>query len=180
MRFYRKLFGLLLVALPTLSFAQWDPKSAPDSLLQSVANDIWIPFMEAYRDYDADKIMAIHSTDVIRVSEKGGTIDQGQAYIESFGGAVARWKEQGRVMRISFSIINTSIGSGLVSQRGYYKISAKEPVDEAIIPRGYSEFNVILRQEEGKWKFIFDSDRRAAITEEMFRATGLVYELSEE
>lgn len=180
MKIHRKIFGIALLILPFHVFAQWEPRQAPDSLLKSVANDIWIPFMEAYRDYDAEKIMAIHTDDIIRVSEKGGTIDTGQPYIEAFGGALLRWQEEGRIMRISFSIINTSFGSGLVSQRGYYQISAKEPGDETIIPRGYSEFNVILRHVDGRWKFIFDSDRRVDITDEMFRATGLVYELTGE
>ena len=134
--------------------------------------------MEAYRDYDADKIMALHTMDIIRVSEKSGTIDMGQPYIDAFGAALKRWQEEKRVMRIAFSIINTSYGSGLVSQRGYYRISAKEPGDDKIIPRGYSEFNVILRHEAGHWKFMFDSDRRVEITEEEFQATGLVYELT--
>ena len=174
---YRKLFGLLFTCLPILVNAQWAPPLVPDTLLSSIEQDIWIPFMEAYRDYDAEKIMSLHTKDVIRVSEKSGTIDSGESYIQAFGQAVSRWQEEGRVMRISFSIINTSYGPGLVSQRGYYKVSAKEPGDEKIIPRGYSEFNVLLRHENGGWKFAVDSDRRVEITEEDFQATGLVYEL---
>ncbi len=176
---YRKIFALVLITVPWLTQAQYTPPVVPDTLLASIEEDIWVPFMEAYRDYDADKIMALHTKDIIRVSEKSGTIDTGQPYIEAFGRALSRWQEEGRLMRISFSIINTSYGSGLVSQRGYYKISAQEPGDEAIIPRGYSEFNVIFRVEGGQWKFMFDSDRRVDITDEVFRATGLVYELAE-
>ena len=177
MRFYRKLFTLLLVLVPFRLLAQWSPEPVPDTLLQSIEEDIWQPFMEAYRDYDAEKIMALHTSDIIRVSEKSGTIDIGQPYIEAFGGALDRWQEEGRIMRIAFSIVNTSYGSELVSQRGYYRISAKEPGDEKIIPRGYSEFNVILKNEDGKWKFMLDSDRRVDLSEEEFIATGLVYEL---
>jgi ketosteroid isomerase-like protein len=179
MTFYRKFFILILIATPIMSKGQWTPPEVPDSLLSSVAKDIWIPFMEAYRDYDAEKIMALHTDDIIRVSEKSGTIDTGRPYIEAFGGALSRWQEEGRVMRISFAIINTSYGAGWVSQRGYYKISAKEPGDEAIIPRGYSEFNVLLRYEDGRWKFAVDSDRRVEISEEEFQGTGLVYKLPE-
>lgn len=177
MTFHRKFFGFILIVFPLLAQAQWAPPPVPDTLLNSIASDIWIPFMEAYRDYDSKKIMSLHTIDVIRVSEKSGTIDQGQAYIEAFGKAVSSWQEQDREMRIAFSIINTSYGSGLVSQRGYYRISAREPGEESITPRGYSEFNVILRHENGQWKFALDSDRRVEITEEDFQATGLVYQL---
>lgn len=165
--------------MPLSLIAQWRPDPVPDTLLTSVMEDIWLPFMEAYRDYDTEKIMALHMPDIIRVSEKSGTIDMGQPYIEAFGGALTRWQEEGRIMRIAFSIINTSYGSGFVSQRGYYRISAKEPGDEKIIPRGYSEFNVILKNSHGQWKFFLDSDRRVDITEDDFQATGLVYELIE-
>lgn len=174
-----KLLGLLLIALPLLGQAQYAPPALPDTLLSAVAKDIWIPFMEAYRDYDGGKIMALHTKDIIRVSEKSGTIDQGQSYIEAFGKAVSSWQDQDREMRIAFSIINTSYGVGLVSQRGYYRISAREPGEDRITPRGFSEFNVILRHEDGRWKFALDSDRRVEITEENFQATGLVYELKE-
>lgn len=179
MRFYRKFFTVVAFLLPLIASAQWAPPPVPDTLLKSIEEDIWIPFMESYRDYDGNKIMSLHTADVIRVSEKSGTIDRGQSYIEAFGNAVNSWQEQDREMRIAFSIINTSYGAGWVSQRGYYRISAREPGEEEITPRGYSEFNVLLRHEDGRWKFAIDSDRRVEITEEDFLATGLVYELSD-
>ena len=175
---HRILFALLGWLLPFLTMAQ-GATTVPDTLLKSIEADIWLPFMEAYRDYDAEKIMALHTPDIIRVSEKSGIIDKGLPYIEAFGRALTRWQEEDRIMRIAFSIINTSYGSGLVSQRGYYRISAKEPGDAKIIPRGFSEFNVILKITDGKWRFMLDSDRRVKITEEEFQATGLVYELPE-
>ena len=159
--------------------AQWEPDPVPDTLLKSIAEDIWIPFTESYRDYDAEKIMSIHTKDIIRVSEKNGTIDSGQPYIEAFGQAVERWQEEGRIMRISFSIINTSYGMNLVSQRGYYKISAQGPGEEKITIKGYSEFVVLLRNEDGRWKFAIDSDRKVDISEKDFQATGLIYQISE-
>lgn len=175
----RKLFALLFILAPGILMAQWEPDPVPDTLLKSIEEDIWIPFMESYRDYDAEKIMSIHTKDIIRVSEKNGTIDSGQPYINAFGQAVGHWQEEGRIMRISFSIINTSYGMNLVSQRGYYKISAQGPGEEAITTKGYSEFAVLLRNEGGHWKFAIDTDRKVEITEEDFQSSGLVYQITE-
>ena len=180
MKYFRILFSVAILLVPGLTMAQYGPDPVPDTLLKSIEEDIWLPFMEAYRDYDADKIMSLHTDDIIRVSEKSGTIDTGRPYITDFGNALVRWQEQGRKMRIAFSIINTSFGQGLVSQRGYYRISAQNPGEDSITPRGYSEFAVLLRHEGGKWKFAIDTDRRVEISEEDFKATGLVYELKQE
>jgi len=45
---------------------QWGISQSTE-VLQEINRDIWLPFIESYNELDAEKFMAIHSEDLVRV-----------------------------------------------------------------------------------------------------------------
>ncbi|WP_222984254.1 hypothetical protein [Flagellimonas meishanensis] len=150
-----------------------------DEILKSIEVDIWIPFMEAYNESDSEKLKSIHSQNIIRVSLDQNQIQTGEAYLERFGNFVEGTKERGGQIGIAFAILSTALDETeqLAHQSGYYRFSSKNPEDEELVIRGYGQFDVGLKQENGVWKIWLDSDKRIQLSNEEFDAQEIVYKL---
>ena len=86
--------------------AQEGSIKASDKVLESIKNDVWAPFMEAYDQLDSQKIKSIHTKDIVRHMVGQNKIETGEDYLESFGGFLVSVKDQGNKLGIAFAILN--------------------------------------------------------------------------
>ncbi|MEW2922152.1 hypothetical protein AB1A65_11825 [Muricauda sp. ANG21] len=175
----KQLTTLLLLGCFALSYGQQPPKDIPQEILEAIKTDVWIPFMEAYDQSDSQKLKSIHTNDIVRVTLDQNQVEMGETYLESFGNFVESVKSRGDHVNIAFAVVSTAINDNydVAHQTGYYRFSSKRSGEEAFTVRGYGEFNVGLRKENGSWKIWLDSDKRIQLSPEDFNAQEIVYEL---
>lgn len=75
-----KLFLITLSCLCLVNtYAQQRPTTIiADTLLKNIEQDVWIPFMEAYKYGDSEKLKSIHSKNIIRVTLDQNRIETGE------------------------------------------------------------------------------------------------------
>lgn len=156
------------------SFGQNPENQTLNETIEDIKKEVWVPFMEAYDQSDPEKLKSIHTKDIIRVIMEQGEIKTGESYLENFADFVATNR-----VGIAFAILSTSVHQNgeLAYQNGYYRFSSKGENDDDLVVRGYGEFNVGLRKENGSWKIWLDSDKRVPISHEVFSAQKTVYKL---
>lgn len=162
-----------------LSYGQRPPKDIPQETLEAIKTEVWIPFMEAYDQSDSQKLKSIHTQDIFRVTQDQNQVETGESYLEEFGNFVETVKARGSQIGIAFAIRSTALNDAgnMAYQTGYYRFSSKRGDDESLVVRGYGEFNVGLRKENGTWKIWLDADKRIQLSPEDFNAQEIVYEL---
>lgn len=155
------------------------PVKVDSQIIASIKKDIWIPFMESYRDLDEKKLISIHTSDIIRVSINSNKIESGSDYLENLGSMFQMVERMNRQMNITFSIVSSATSEDKVYQTGYYVFSSKGKDDEHFIPRGHSFFNVVLTKDKdsGIWKISLDADKQVQMTQDEFMKSGTIYKL---
>ncbi|NKI32407.1 hypothetical protein [Croceivirga thetidis] len=148
-------------------------------LISAIKQDIWIPFMEAYRDYDEEKLKSIHTEDILRINIDNNQIRYGAPYLNEFAAFLPRMKQNGDKVGIAFVILTTAFNNTkeIAYQTGYYQFQMQSMEEEAISPRGYGYFHVGLRKEKDVWKIFLDSDKKADLNTAQFKGGNTVYEL---
>ncbi len=170
---------LLFVVLAVQAQQRPEVEPVPTQILDKIKSDVWIPFMQSYRDLDSDKIKSIHSPDIVRITIDNNKVETGQDYLDNFGGFLESVKSRGGQLGIAFSLRSTAINQSedVAYQTGYYRFSSKREGENDLQVRGYGHFNVALRKEGGVWKLTLDSDKRVPIDAEEFNS-GTVYTLN--
>lgn len=175
----KQLTAIVLFCTFVLSYGQRPPKDIPQETLEAIKTEVWIPFMEAYDQSDSQKLKSIHTQDIFRVTQDQNQVETGESYLEEFGNFVKTVKARGSQIGIAFAIRSTALkdAGDMAYQTGYYRFSSKRGDDEDLVIRGYGEFNVGLRKENGTWKIWLDADKRIQLSPEDFNAQEIVYEL---
>ncbi|MCL6272626.1 nuclear transport factor 2 family protein [Muricauda sp. 2012CJ35-5] len=145
-------------------------------LLENVKKDVWLPFMQSYKDLDAEKLQAIHDKDIMRISVDSNKIYGGQIYLQELHGFFAMLRQKKEKAEIIFSIGSTAFNANYVYQTGFYRFKATN-TDGLVLMTNYREFMVVLQKQDGVWKITQDMDRRSNLDEESFRKSGTIYEL---
>lgn len=167
---------LIFVSIPALS-QQDNTLESHENVVASIFNEVWLPFMESYRDADIKKFKSIHAKDLARVSIDRNTIQSLSNYVPEMEGVFQKLKGMGRQMDIRFSILSSAIDESKAYQTGYYCFSTRASESDSFQPHGYGFFNVLLIKEDGKWKISTDADKQADISEEEFAESGTIYKL---
>ncbi|MBO0323129.1 nuclear transport factor 2 family protein [Muricauda sp. CAU 1633] len=177
----KQLTTLLLLCCFALSYGQRPAKQISNETLEAIKNDVWIPFMEAYDQSDSQKLKSIHTEDIVRVTQDQNLIETGESYLTNFGQFVESVKARGSQLGIAFAILSTAMDDGgeLAYQTGYYRFSSRHGEDQDFAVRGYGQFHVGLKKENGSWKIWLDSDKHIDLPHEEFNAQEIVYELEE-
>lgn len=151
---------------------------AVDSLIvEAVKKDVWIPFMESYRDLDFKKLESIHASDIMHVGVNLNQIETGVDYLKNLNAFFEQIKSLNYDMEIKFSIISSATSEDKVYQTGYYTIDLRANETSPFQSTGYSTFSVLCTKENGQWKISFDADKQVKITKEEFEKAGVVYKL---
>ena len=170
---------LVLVFSSTNIISQEDVSmDSSEEIMTSVYNDVWLPFMESYREMNIEKFKSLQANDLTRVSIDRNTIQAKSKYFESIEAFFNQFKQANRQMDIRFSILSTATGENKVYQTGYYGFSSRVSDSEAFKPLGYGYFTVVLIKEEGQWKISLDADKQAAIDEDEFGKSETIYKLN--
>ena len=159
--------------------AQQRPVEVDPLIVATVEKEIWIPFMESYRDLDFQKLKSLHIEDITRVSPKMNQIQSGEPYFKTLKAFFEQIKSLNYQMNIRFSIVTSATSKDKVYQTGYFTIDLKTDKQSAYQSTGYSSFSILaVKSETGTWKIAFDSDQPAKLTEEEFVKAGVVYSLN--
>lgn len=174
------LFVLLIFSVSLNSFAQQGkPLTVDATIVESVKQDIWIPFMESYRDLNFEQLQSIHANEITRVSVPMNTVESGEDYWKTMSAFFNQIKTMNYQMNIRFSIATSATSKDKVYQTGYFTIGLKASKESPYQSTGYSSFSILAIKDakDGKWKITFDTDSPAKMTEEEFQK-GTVYELN--
>ncbi len=144
---------LLLLLFFTISLSQVNAQADAAKWQAEIDQEIWLPFMQAYKDFDGEAFNALHSDDVIRVSPWG--IRTGADYKQSTLEGYRRNKAEGREREIFFWLEHRQTNQNLSYEVGYYKINSttKEGTKHY-----YARFHVVIRKIDGVWKIVQDWD----------------------
>jgi hypothetical protein len=171
--------ALFFVSVSTVFAQQGKPLAVDSLIVKAVENDIWIPFMESYRDLNFEQLKSIHASEITRVSVPMNQIESGDDYWKTMGSFFEQIQKMKYQMNIRFSIVSSATSTDKVYQTGYYTIGLKANEQSPYQSTGYSSFTILAIKDaaDGKWKITFDSDAPLQITEEEFQK-GIVYELN--
>lgn len=175
----KQLTTTLLLLCLSFSFAQ-KKAEVSDEIVSAIKKDVWIPFMESYNELNSNKLMSIHSRDIVRVTIDDNQIKSGETYLEYYGKFLNIVKDKGGKVAIAFAIASTAIDESeeIAYQTGYYRFSTLSKDGEEMVVRGYGYFNVGLKLEDDNvWRIWLDSDKKAEITDSEFNAHKTVYEI---
>jgi ketosteroid isomerase-like protein len=143
------------------------------SLLTELNRDVWQPFRTAYRAYDTEAYLALHTPDLIRVGGPRRTV---QGYAE-MAAETGPWFADAAAKRLPLAIdfrFTERLASGeLASERGIYRI---EVGDEVI----HGRFHTFSRKVDGRWHLAvdYDSDDGATIDESTWSAAQPIDDLT--
>lgn len=142
------------------SFAQ------SDSLQRQINEQVWKPFIKSFNAGDEDGFRAVHSKDVIRVSQDDNRI---MGYDEYFREAPesekAKWKAWEKNIELRF--IQRIAADGKAFEVGFYKTSSVN-ISTGEKRTGYGKFHVLLRMENDTWKILMDVDANEKTNETVF------------
>ena len=150
----KTLFSFLILCFSiSLSWSQ-ETKISLDTkvIFEEVKKDVWVPFLESYRDLDINQMLSIQDPNMTRVSIDKNSVRTAEFYFENLKKFFNNMKTAGYKMNIEFSIISTAVSEDKVYQRGYYSVNIKAKGAEDYRSTGYSQFTVLLTKPNGKWK----------------------------
>lgn len=149
----------------------------PESITKAVYKDVWLPFMESYRELNIEKFKSIQADDLTKVAIDRNTIQNKSEYFSEIEGFFNQIEQSNRQMNIKFSLLSSATGNDKVYQTGYYRIGLRGSDSEPYQPVGYGYFTVVIKKKNGQWKLSLDADKRAAINDEEFEKSGVIYKL---
>lgn len=145
-----RLLFLLFLTLTAIQIAAQDDVAKWQA---EIDQEIWLPFTQAYKDYDGPAFNALHSDDVLRVSPWG--IRQGAEYKQSNLEGYRKGKAAGKKRAIFFWLEHRQTTSDLSYEVGYYKVST---TSEEGTRDYYARFHVLIRKIDGTWQIVQDWD----------------------
>ena len=149
-----------------------------EKIMALVYKDVWLPFMESYRELNIEKFKSIQANNLTRVSIDRNTIQEKSKYFEEIEAFFNQIKQLNRQMNIKFSILTTATGNNKVYQTGYYGIGSRVSNFEPFKSMGYGFFTVVLIKEGGYWKISVDADKQSSINEAEFEKSETIYKLN--
>lgn len=171
-------FTIFFISFNTLLGQQNQPTETSEEIVTAIYQDIWLPFMESYRELSIEKFQSVHAKDLTRVSISRNRLQSYDDYFPEIKGFFQQVKDRGRQIDIRFAIVSTANEGDKTYQTGYYCFGSRASDSEEFQPRGYGFFNVLLTKEGGTWKISLDADDRSTITEEEFIKAGIIYGLN--
>ncbi len=124
--------------------------------LKEINRDIWLPFAEAYRTFDAEMYKSIHSKDFIRGEGNSKSLQNYEQYFGKSAESFKKSKEAGNQSQIQFRFLERFANAEFASERGIYYYYSKNK--EGKERKGYGKFHVFMRKIGGSWKIIVDYD----------------------
>src|SRR4029077_76734 len=111
------LISILWLGFKFISFAQ------TDSLQHQINEQVWKPFIKAFKNRDTDLMKSVHSKDIIRVELDAGNIFGYDKYFQPLPDSVkAKWAVWKTNIELHF--IHRVAAAGKAFEVGYYKTTS--------------------------------------------------------
>jgi ketosteroid isomerase-like protein len=143
----------LIVIIATLSMASVN-KASP--VTDEIDQQIWKPFIESWQTMDADKNIALHSSDIVRVMTRMKKIETGTDYFNQLKRMMGMMKEKGVTSKLDLRFSSRIQSADFAMEKGIYRATMNHPERGKTV--NYAEFNVLLIKVNGSWKISFDQD----------------------
>jgi ketosteroid isomerase-like protein len=133
---------------------------------KEINEQVWKPFIKAFNNNDDDAFSAVHSKEVIRVTQDENQIIGYSEYFKKVPDSVkAKWKDWKRNIELRFLQRIASVDKAF--EVGYYK-STNTNTSSGEKRTSYGKFHVLLRKENGAWKILMDADANEKTDEALF------------
>lgn len=139
---------LLLTFTITLTIAQQKKKY---DFSKEINKQLWEAFVEAYNDRDAEDYLALHTQDIVRITQGG--IRQGLEYRSGIRKNFDRKDLPKR--EIEFKFEHRIHDREIAYEVGYFKVTYFRDGKEEDY---YGRFSVVLKKEDETWKIAQDWD----------------------
>ena len=148
----------------------------PETILRrkAIDHDVWLPFIDAYKNLDITKYLSLHTEDFIRATGgQNGSLRNKKEYSTSVQSQFTENKNNKQNIAIAFSFFERNANETTASERGIYRYSITH--DNGETQHFYGKFHVFLRKINGIWKIVvdYDSDEDGTIGEEDFEKGDL-------
>ena len=120
-------------------------------LLEQLNKDVWEPFRAAYREYDTDRYLSLHTANLIRAGGPGRDVQTYAQVAAETGPWFSDARARGLELGIDFRFVERLAAGDLASERGVYRIVAGDDVF-------YGRFHTFSRRVEGRWLIAVDYD----------------------
>jgi ketosteroid isomerase-like protein len=143
----------VLVFLCLLSVDVW---AQQDRVFEQIDEQLWIPYIKAYNEFNTRAFMALHTPDVIRVKRESSQIMVGTAYRknEYRRNSISQSKDWERNLEIRF--VDRLVEGAIAYEVGYYRVSLAKPGSSPQVL--YGMFHTTLKRIDGEWKIYIDED----------------------
>ncbi len=158
----RKLL-ILLFWVPATALAQ-------DDVQKEINEQVWIPFIKAYRESDGELLASLHTDDAVRVRQDGGSVDSGLSFLQSRIDSMARAKERGGA-EMQLRLKKRFHNEDSAYEIGYYAVRTTSNFFS------YGEFTVLLKKIDGRWRIAMDADKASTREEFMTGDQLLIHKL---
>ena len=123
---------------------------------QVINQKVWLPFIQGWKNMDAEQILELHSQDVIRIMERENKIEEGDVYLSKLQRLMSMMSKKGASSDIEFRFQSRVVDGNLAWERGVYKAVMSHPTRGLMT--NYAEFSVVLIKTQGQWKILMDRD----------------------
>ena len=138
-----------------------------DSLQKQINEQVWKPFISSFNSGNDEGFKAVHSKDVIRVSQDSKQIFGYDQYFKKMPDSVqAKWGKWKKNIELRF--IQRIAANSKAFEVGYYKTTSTNAVTGET-RTGYGKFHVLLRRENNIWKILMDEDANENTNEAVFQ-----------
>lgn len=123
---------------------------------KEINEQVWKPFISSYNDLNTEAFMALHSREVVRAIRDDGRVmgyDEYNKVIASGNHNAAVNKSR---KKLELRFLERWVNHDLAYEVGIYKGQTIKPSGNNIV--FYGKFSVVLRQENGVWRILVDSD----------------------
>ena len=155
-------FKIVLILLSAVHFNTF----AKDERTQTIDHQVWKPFIESWKLMDAKRQVSLYTQDVVRVSEKFNSLENGPKYLSNLKSMMQNMSTKGITSEIKLFFNSRLHRETHAWDSGVYKAVMNHPQKGKMTQ--YAEFSVLLKREDGKWKIALDSDK--SITQQEFEA----------
>ena len=142
------------------------------NLQKEINEQVWKPFIKAFNNNDNEAFSAVHSKEVVRVSQDDNQIIGYTEYFKKVPDSVkSKWNDWKRNIELRF--LQRIASADKAFEVGYYKSSNTNTVTGEK-RTGYGKFHVLLRKENGIWKILMDADANEKTDEAVFMTGKLM------
>ena len=171
MKVFKKYMHHSITLLMVLLFCQFTSAQI-DSLQKQINEQVWKPFISSFNSGNDEGFKAVHSKDVIRVSQDSKQIFDYDQYFKKMPDSVqAKWGKWKKNIELRF--IQRIAANSKAFEVGYYKTTSTNTITGET-RTGYGKFHVLLRKENGTWKILMDADANENTNEAVFLTGALL------